>query len=902
MAYNAVSQADLEVASNATDSDASRSPSPHSQDGHKFEQLPLDTDHIGGGNCMQPAKSAEDTDSGGLGSVLRSITSTNYDIVEEDDYEETEPPANERANSLRRTIPPLDTTPRSPAQPDAEEPAVRTPINDHPVPLSHPTPDLQSIQGAYVNNVERLERSAERLSSSSADIASEIRKMNLEQKRRPCSSASNPALPFNPEGSPLRNSLSSPHGSTRSGPRLALVSELGDGGAYSDPPFRPAIESIPPLQLPSPSPPPKDAPEQYNLDPGHGIERPSSAASGDTYQQASVLFTDFDGVHFVPHDKGPDLMRHVSLTRPPLASSSESYKEPQAGGNMVYYPAPVPMMLNLPPRLSHKPDSEREREKRRTQLLSSVALANRKSAPWLSGRSSEETSERKGQKDIPPQLRASVFFESPAAPLEIEVKQASAVETLESILEASAHAPVTAFTEHPFAGNLGSDVYRSSKHKTSHKDLSDQKKKRSSRSHLLAEYNASDPDARATSMASQGFHKQTEGDAAERHDDTALHDADRTSDEHTGSDDSESSDEDSEEGEPDFEYTGPPNTLLAELEMRKQELKQRRRTAATSVGMHSTLLQLEAVAQKQSEHRRQRPVTLAWEDPDVHKHEEEDDEDVPLAMLFPEKANAADESRPLGLMEKREMEESEPLSRRRARLRGEPLPSGGLDKRPITMYTQAMPEPAQPDSGDEEETLAQRLKRLKAKDQTSTVAASEFASELLAEINQLHEDEQKDPETEPVPENETLAQRRERLRKEAAAQKQSAPRAPRYRRSMADILHARPINVGPPSLNEAAIQRASIYHRPVEPRMSMQQLPTNFGQFPSAGFPQHQGYAASEMQGYGMVHPNTFYSDAILGRNHLSYAMPNNYHPKVLQPVVDNGQREMIDRWRQSIR
>ena len=95
--------------------------------------------------------------------------------------------------------------------------------------------------------------------------------------------------------------------------------------------------------------------------------------------------------------------------------------------------------------------------------------------------------------------------------------------------------------------------------------------------------------------------------------------------------------------------------------------------------MHSTLLQLEAVAQKQSEHRRQRPVTLAWEDPDVHKHEEDEDEDVPLAVLFPEKANVPDQARPLGLMEKRELEESEPLSRRRARLRGEPSPSASIE-------------------------------------------------------------------------------------------------------------------------------------------------------------------------------------------------------------------------------
>lgn len=900
MAYNAVSQADVEVASDATDSDASRSPSPQSQQRPTFQQLPLGTEHIGGGSYLQPAKTAEDTGFGSLSSMLRSMTSTSYDMVEEDDYEETSPGADRQPGDLRRVIPPLDTTSKPQVQTESNEPPLRTPITDTPVPLSHPTPDLQSLQGAYVTNVERLERSAERLSSSSTDIASEIRKMNLEQKRRSCSSVSNSALQYNTEGSPLRNNISSPQGSTHSASRLAQLSESGNEGIFAQPASGTAPEHISAPQEAFSPQSPADFPDRHGHGAAYEMERPSSAASGDTFQQARVLFTDFDGVHFV--DKGPDLMRHVSLTRPPLASSSEPYKEPQVGNDMVYYPAPVPMMLNLPPRLSQRRDAEREREKRRTQLLSTVAPENRKSAPWLSGRIQEEANGQKNYKDLPPQLRASVFFDTPATPLEIEVKQASAVETLESILDASAHAPVTAFTEHPFAGNVGSDVYRSAKTKSSHPNLSEHRKKRASRTNLASEYHASNPDLRAASIASHPLHKQTEADAAVRHENAAPHMHDDVYDEQSESDDSETGDEESEEeDEPEFEYTGPPNTLLAELEMRKQELKQRRRTAAASNGMHSTLLQLEAVAQKQSEHRRQRPVTLAWEDPDVHKHEEDEDEDVPLAVLFPEKANVPDQARPLGLMEKRELEESEPLSRRRARLRGEPLPSASLDKRPTTMCTQNMPEPAQPDSEDEGETLAQRLKRLKAKNRTSTVAESGFASEILAELSHLQEDEPKDKETEAAPDDETLAQRRERLRREAAAQKK-ATQAPRYRRSMADILRARPISVGQPPTNEPAAHRGPTHQRSYDNRLSTQQLPLNFGNLAPAGFAQNQRLAAANPQTFGMVHPNTFYSDAILGMNHLSYATPHNYHSKVLQPVIDNGQREIIDRWRQSIR
>src|SRR3954471_23101548 len=102
MAYNAVAQIDHEVASNSSAS-ASRSPSP--AHGHAFEQLPLDTDHIGGGSHLEFAKTTDNSSFGPLGSMIRSMTSTSYDVVEADDYDAD--PSPERSNSLRR-IPPLD--------------------------------------------------------------------------------------------------------------------------------------------------------------------------------------------------------------------------------------------------------------------------------------------------------------------------------------------------------------------------------------------------------------------------------------------------------------------------------------------------------------------------------------------------------------------------------------------------------------------------------------------------------------------------------------------------------------------------------------------------------------------------------------------------------------------------
>ena len=61
---------------------------------------------------------------------------------------------------------------------------------------------------------------------------------------------------------------------------------------------------------------------------------------------------------------------------------------------------------------------------------------------------------------LPPQLRASMFFENPADLTEVEIKDRPAVATLEDLLDASTTAPVSAFTDHPFAGKIGSEVYK----------------------------------------------------------------------------------------------------------------------------------------------------------------------------------------------------------------------------------------------------------------------------------------------------------------------------------------------------------------------------------------------------------------------------------------------------------
>ncbi|KAL4976678.1 hypothetical protein BDW66DRAFT_134556 [Aspergillus desertorum] len=896
MAYNAVAQGEHELPS---DSDDSRGPSP--QPHAPFEQLPLDADHIGAGKHLQLAETEENNVFRSLGSMVRSLTTTSYDMVEADDYEVVADRPSPKG--------PDSNSPSSPPPTDHHAETLRTPTTERSVPLNHPTPGLQSLQGAYVHNVERLENAAERLSLSSADIGSEIRKM---EKRRSSAGSASATNYVSQDAVSHRDSI-------QSGTRLAQVSEQP---ALEEYPENPATQPLAHAYLP---PLPDAVPlsmidinqyahTPYNLEMGEvDMERPLSAASGDTYHQARVLFNDFDGVHYVPMDKGLDSERRVSLTRPPLASRPQPHKQPQEGENMVYYPAPVPMTINLPPKLSRRPDRT-QREKRRTQLLDAVSPDKRKSAPWLAEQSQAASDDRRRTRppsELPSHLRASVFFEAPSTSLDIDPVQTSAVATLDSILDASTTAPVTAFTDHPFAGPVGPEVYSSSKHRKLSKDVSGQQKKLRPKSTLDLGHQLSVPDFRSSSLGTQNLYPTMEVDAAETHRATSL----RRRDSESSSDsegDSEEGSESSKEGsesteEEEFHYTGPPATLLAELEQRKHDLKQRRRTAANAGGMHSTLLQLEAVAAKQSEHRRQKPVALAWENPDAHPNDEDDDEDVPLGMLFPEKAQAAEEVRPLGLLEKREMEESEPLSRRRARLRGEPLPHP-IDQRPITMYSQrnpaALAQNNDDDSGDEGETLGQRARRLKGHERNISKADTDFTTEIMAEFDHLKEDENEDTKNGPSQEDETLAQRRARLKKEAAEKRNSGLKIPRYRRSMADIFHApRPSTASQQCLmQEVPGPHSPNPQRSLDRRMSMQQLPVS-GEPPMtpAGFSQYQPPSLAGPHGYSITHPNTFYTDAILGNGNLSYATPPNLHQSTIRQAIDPGQRAVIDRWRQSI-
>ena len=693
-------------------------------------------------------------------------------------------------------------------------------------------------------------------------------------------------------------------------------------------------------------------------------------AASDTYRQAAGLFTDFDGVHITPHSNDPlnlDQPTDRRVSSQPLPVRPVSYMQPAPDESLVYYPAPVPMMLNLPKRLSKLPAAP-HRDKRRSEGLNNLPLESRKSVvglpdvlesangdlPLESQNSATEVKERKRRTmaEMPPQLRATMFFDYPSTRQEVEVKGGSAVATLDSILDASAFAPVSAFTDHPIAGRVGSEVYGKAsarpranvipaevrdpgqrrntinlltKRNSSSNLLDNAKKRNSSLMSLGGHFGKRKSSAQQLEDA-QEYH---EADAADLHgEDAPLHPfheefdglVDEETDFREAREDMLDGDGQDEELPEVGEFNGAPTTLLAELQLRKLQQKQRGRTAATAFpnGMHSTLLQLDAVAQVQKQSRRQKHTMLAWENPEAHHlgPENQDDEDVPLGVLFPgrkldvnDKSRLFDEDRPLGLIASRNMEDNEPLSHRRARLRGEdPPPRVPESDKQNTMYTLDLPnlsdERLQPEHDDEDETLAQRIRRLKATNIPTQPrpVSGEFANEVLSQfrglspVEQPSRDEASAPLTDtatPGPE-ETLGQRRKRLQREAnksrnvsgESNESVARPAMTTRHSMATILSAHPAAGATPNpFNEIKFA----------PAPKTRNTPWAMDQTRKASMGPMRGLSMAS----GLGVSNGGHANGVTATPGTS-GFPN---PMMQQPVeaVNPRQNEMVDRWRQSV-
>ncbi|KAI9821469.1 MAG: hypothetical protein M1832_003315 [Thelocarpon impressellum] len=978
--------------------------------------------------------------------------------------------------------------------------ALLTASSEGSVDLHHPTPGLESLQGAYVGNVERLERTAERLSIASSDIGDELRRMKMEQRRpttaasasqrssitRNLSEADLPPLPPPPSrhfsAGSFASSIIGTNRSARSGgysPAGYLTSPPGSilSRSYSQSGRGQSASGAARLaQLPEPepepqarpldassassasypasiaSPPTRSAPVPDEDETMHAVPQrhrddalrhlDGSIAGSDGRQSPALLadharnlFGDFDGVHCSPVDASfPPPARRLSRASSRASSRRgrpQSYAESSAGGNanMVFYPAPVPVMLNLPKRLSKMP-SPMQREHRHTKLTEPQPPAPARSSLFLpelgfgspavdvdaqveeykaaARRSSNalprETDDVAG---LPPQLRASVFFDKPAPAQEVEVREDSAVATLDSILNASAHAPVNAFTDHPIVGQAGAKVYKKEavRKRASAMQLpapdakASARKSRSSLNLLLGKRSSSGTiledrtkmSSRITVATGSDSHGRNGGlediedqeetepgpdGVAVRHSSAPdPHAARRPTTMVDGDRDMHGSEPDDAEGAPDeaveiedgeSEANGEgqyerPTTLLAELQLRKHQLKQRTRTAATHYpnGMHSTLLELDAVARVQKEARRHKHVSLAWEDPHSAPPAAAEalDDDVPLAVLYPggRQNQRLDETIPLGLMEKREIEDSEPLSRRRERLRGGlPIARGPSPPPPspkkFLLEVPGLTDQVELASDDEAETLAQRIRRLRGQDAKPTKAnrqstiSADFASELMSQFagedekqkgRRQQSDErqrQQQPEQAPDPEQETLGQRRKRLQAEREARDRELggsggpvtddrpPVPPKHRHSMADILQKHPA--------AGARPHTQVLHEP-------QRNTLGGAYFGQTGYDGYGGMVSGrgiggfggayaglgmDMNGFGKptsavynyptAYPNSYGGTAAATNGWAARGMPyggggvaepSMAHLGPAQVDLDPQRRDLIDRWRQSV-
>ncbi|KAI1262324.1 hypothetical protein F5Y18DRAFT_156062 [Xylariaceae sp. FL1019] len=794
-----------------------------------------------------------------------------------------------------------------------------------------------------------------------------------------------------------------------------------------------------------------------------GAGRAASPGSEGTFEQAERAFADFDGHHCSPDADFEESLNFPALFAsapavPPFSSPHElehavegyeaenarprisrpvrlptvrpkSYLDPETGEAMMYYPARVPMMLNLPQKLSKKPKAE-VRNARRSQVLSGVSEANRNSTATLlpditfeallpldsmgghsdpeaaansvdhrSERSADTQDERRlpaydhhplAEEDrrksrismltkdkrmsqtmdkrmsqipdlsqLPPQLRASAFFDLPASELPtLQLKDGSATNTLDDILDASAKAPVIAFTDHAFAGSLGNEVYGADNKRKSHMKRASAAelsipKKRSSLFHIRKISGLSRP-----STSSERRHEAIDEEQRQHLAGSVDGKADREADE--------------EEPESDNEpvYNGPPTTLLAELQMRKQQQKLRTRPPATAFpnGMHSTLLEMDTVAEIERRARKGKRINLAWEDPNSKQAGgDDDDEDVPLGLLAANKGQKgslidamAEVNRPIGLMERRDMEDNEPLTVRRNRLQGRE--AGPIQRIALTRGVTA-PGALGPPSpqlrvitpeGDEEEgeTLGARLRRLRAQNDENSLpqarpVSSAFSAELLSQFGDALKDEEK-PEVkkgaspvQPSEEEETLGQRRKRLQEEREARERELARIQltggrstvspqlKTRHSMADVLgtYNRQKMVDPRAEADRARQEEAVrYQRDQEQKMAIyrNQVPTNLsapnlvkpGGFMAGRFNDGNGGGFGQSRSSVTVNafhgqsglPNPGANASMLGNAFRAggamsgYAMSNPYGTTFAAPSQTQvGQMDRVERWRQGV-
>jgi hypothetical protein len=596
------------------------------------------------------------------------------------------------------------------------------------------------------------------------------------------------------------------------------------------------------------------------------------------YSAAGDFFKDFDGVHYSPDDAAPLPLPRLELAQPPGLGLDydhppsprrisqhlhEEYPQPEPS-NLIYYPAPVPAVLNLPPLMSKEKKSRnrlsRVKKQASHQILRDTQTGNNQhpatpnadaappaEVPESPQRRSVANIDEKRLSNLPPALRASTFFESiQPAPVMPDLKDSSAVATLDSILDASASLPAAAFTDHPMTGLRSNTHVRQD---SSGHPLNDYRNSvamtvtlhpgESPRSSVeFPETQQLNPDSTPNIRQSRSFESP-------QPDDGAL-----------------------------------PTTLLAELESRKAQQKSRTRTAASAFpsGIRSTLLELDAVAQVQAESRRHRRTHLAWEDPE-QAGDGDRDEDVPLGVLYhvnPQRKGGKDnDDVPLGLLMQKQMEDAEPLAKRRERLRQQQ----GIQQPRMLLDLPDVDET--PKEAEEEETLAQRMQRLKAAGSSSPShkRVSTFGDGSL----DLSFRNDPPPLNPPQPVEETLAQRRKRLQDESRRQQLS---------------------------EEAKLVQAEVRKR-ASMQMSMQMAGRNTPTLGVRAGTPGGGGLIGQVGGGGMLRPQMSMMGVNMAGGMMGYPRYPAGPPGMMGPMgrgmgaqeaaMNAKQREMVERWRASV-
>ena len=905
----------------------------------------------------------EERDATTLSRPKRRYSGSPHPALAVDAGEEIVPPSQMLARDSPRQSSSAFTSPSTHSATFEEDVPIRTASISRNLPLNHPRADLQSAQGAYVKNVERLEESAERLSMTSS-LEDELQKMKSEQ--RPSSRYRKTSAPVraNPSfgtssrqvsAASLSNSITCVYATARSGgyspagyvyqgsratswgaprpQRSASSRSQPDAmhGSFSEeadeddsvPPVPPAHSTLflsNGLQV---SPEVHQA-SQFQRNPSSA----STAASIDTYRQGMTLFQDFDGVFYAPslsHHNSVD-SRQVSLSQPPLAQDATPHDEPIPGESTVFYPAPIPKMLNLPPKLA--PEGPKDREKRRLLGISGISADMRKSAPWLDGPGGEDNAAilRQKLKSLPPQLRASAFFDSPdsysgVAP-DLKIENGSATATLDKLLDASASAPAHAFTDHLITGKDKKTKKEKQKSQLSGAAISkitedederetSRKAKRSSSGSSLgnmlgigrkASGGTVDDMGRSVSGSSvqQRVHEQLEtgkwrnlqeyssnlheGDG----DKNSIPDLlDQTDLANIGNEDL-ASDGSGDDEEASSAFVAAPTTLLAEIEMRKTQQKARNLPAADvlsatdnheSHGTYTTLLERDAITRLQMKSRKQKHVTLAWQDENEAERINHGDDDVPLGVLYPGREQELTGGKVGGLLALRELEDNEPLSARKVRMN----PSA----RSMAGSQQVDP---QDDEEEASETLAERLKRLRAEKEAQD---SNDAGGTTSETP--------DPD-------ETLGQRKKRLQDEAAKKTRQVSGGSKYSqeymqqsalvkpRSIASVHSARnAVKAGPQVRNVSGGSGSSQQGQNTQMvGYGMQYAPTMSTE--GGQIPMQMGYNPYQLQQMQMQPPPQFgyhYADGNMMQQpmmppfHNPSIPPSNFNNNVNQPYFN---------------